>query len=195
MIEVPAFAIGVWLLARLGIGDQSASFMRILRLTTVFASTAALFTAAGIGRLAAYASVDKIGGRRHAVLVAGRTHAVAGVGLILIAVIPLGHLPDRVLPWLAILVVGALIGAWCGAVIAAVCGSAGPMRIGDVMAVAIKRPGEALRSLLDPEELLKIGAAVRQRFGTIFDQRSEHEPKPPDERTDGTPKPSGEPRE
>src|SRR5262249_405473 len=145
-----------------GIGDPDAPFMRVLRLTTVFAGVAALFTAAGIGRLAAYASVDKIGGRGHAVAVAARAHAVANLGLILIAVIPRGHLPDRVLPWLAILVVGALIGAWCGAVIAAVCGSAGPMRIGDVMAVAIKRPGEALRSLLDPEELIKLGAMVRQ---------------------------------
>jgi len=32
-----------------------------------------------------------------------------------------------------------------------------------VMAAAIKRPGEALRQLLDPEDLLKLGAAVRHR--------------------------------
>ena len=91
VIEVPAFAIGVWLLARFGVGDPDAPFMKILRLTAVFAGVAALFTAAGIGRLAAYASVDKIGGRRHALRVAAQAHAAAGAGLLLIAAIPQGQ--------------------------------------------------------------------------------------------------------
>src|SRR3954463_6600643 len=67
VIEVPALASAVWLLARLGIGDPDTGFMRILRLTTVFCGVAAVLTAAGIGRLAAHASVDKIGGRSRAV--------------------------------------------------------------------------------------------------------------------------------
>src|SRR5262247_3171475 len=106
VIELPALAIGVWLLARLGIGDPDAPFMRILRLTTVFVGIAAVLTAAGIGRLAAHASVDKIGGRTHAVAVAARAHAAASAGLILIAAIPHGHLPEHVIVWLVIPIVG-----------------------------------------------------------------------------------------
>lgn len=156
-------AAGVWLLARFGIGDPNATFMHILRLTAVFAGVAALFTAAGVGRVAAYASVDKIGGRKHAVRVAAQTHAAAGAGLVLIATIPQGHLPEGALGWIAIMLMGAVVGAGCGAVIGMVCGGAAPVRIGDVMAAAIKRPSEALRQLLDPEDLIKLGAAVRHR--------------------------------
>src|SRR5689334_20583618 len=70
VIEVPALAVGVWLLGKFGVGDRAAPFMRIMRLTAVFAGVAALLTAAGVGRVAAHASVDKIGGRRHAIAVA-----------------------------------------------------------------------------------------------------------------------------
>src|SRR6188474_3125754 len=70
VIEVPALTIGVWLLARMGVGNSDAEIMSILRLTAVFAGVAAVLTAAGIGRLAAYASVDKPGGRRHAMYIA-----------------------------------------------------------------------------------------------------------------------------
>ena len=181
MIEVPAIAIGVWLLARLGIGDPTVGFMKILRLTTVFCGAAALLTAAGIGRLAAYASVDKIGGRRHAMHVAARAHAAAGAGLVLIAAIPHGELPAGVLGWLSILALGAVVGAMCGLVIGAVCGGAAPVRIGDVMAAAIKRPSEALRQLLDPEDLIKLGAAVRQRTTQMFQGVFEPAERPPDE--------------
>jgi hypothetical protein len=67
-IEVPALTAAVWGLAQLGIGNAEVPVMRIMRLTTVFAGVAAIFTAGGIGRLAAYASID--GGRRRAVFVA-----------------------------------------------------------------------------------------------------------------------------
>ena len=56
-IEVPAITATVWVLAQLGIGNAEVPFMRVLRLTTVFAGIAALFTAGGIGRLAAYAAL------------------------------------------------------------------------------------------------------------------------------------------
>jgi hypothetical protein len=179
VIEVPAIAAGVWLLARFGIGDPDAPFMRILRLSAVFAGIAALLTSAGIGRLAAHASVDKPGGRKHAVLVAARAHAAAGAGLVLIAAIPHGHLPERGLGWLAILAVGAVMGAGCGAAIGAVCGGAAPVRIGDVMAAAIKRPSEALRQLLDPEDLIKLGAAVRDRTTQMIGGMFEPAERPP----------------
>lgn len=179
VIEVPALTAGVWLLHRLGVGDPSVPLMKILRLTTVFCGIAALFTAAGIGRLTAHASVDKIGGRRHAMAIGARAHAAAGMGLMLIAVIPPGHLPERGAIWLAIPVVGVMAGAICGAIIGAVCGGAAPVRIGDVMALAIKRPSEALRQLLDPEDLLKLGAAVRHRTTQMFEGIFEPSQRPP----------------
>jgi hypothetical protein len=182
VIEVPMIAVGVWLLARLGIGDPDGTFMQMLRLTTVFAGVAAVFTAAGIGRLAAHASVDKIGGRRRAMAVAARAHAAAGAGLVVIATIPHGHLPEHVLGWLAIFAMGGVVGAGCGAAIGAVCGGSAPVRIGDVMALAIKRPSEALRQLLDPEDLLKLGAAVRQRTTQMFQGVFEPAERPPAEK-------------
>ena len=39
-IEVPAIAVGVWVLARLGLGDPEVPFMRIVRLTAIFAGIA-----------------------------------------------------------------------------------------------------------------------------------------------------------
>lgn len=181
VIEVPAIAAGVWLLARLGIGDPDVPFMRIVRLTTWFTGIAALLTAGGIGRLAAHASVDKPGGRRHAMRIAARAHAAAGGALVLIAAIPHGHLPEHVLGWLAILALGGVIGAVCGAAIGAVCGGAAPVRIGDVMAAAIKRPSEALRQLLDPEDLIKLGAAVRNRTASMFEGIFEPAERRPDD--------------
>ncbi|HEY5949446.1 MAG TPA: hypothetical protein VIV40_28320 [Kofleriaceae bacterium] len=181
MIEVPALAVGVWLLARLGVGNPDAGFMHILRLATVFAGIAALFTAAGIGRLAAHASVDKIGGRRHAMRIAAQAHAAAGAGLLLIATIPQGHMPEAALGWLAIFAMGLAIGAGCGAVIGAVCGGASPVHIGDVMTAAIKRPSEALRQLLDPEDLIKLGAAVRHRTTQMLGGIFEPAQRPPEE--------------
>jgi hypothetical protein len=186
VIEVPAFAIGVWLLARFGVGDPAAPFMKILRLTALFCGVAAVLTAAGVGRVAAHASVDKVGGRRHAMWIAALAHAAAGAGLLLIAVVPHGHLPENPFGYVGIFVMGALVGAGCGAAIGAVCGGSAPVRIGDVMAAAIKRPSEALRQLLDPEDLIKLGAAVRQRttqmLGGMFEPaaRPPQEPKPPE---------------
>ncbi|HEY0250433.1 MAG TPA: hypothetical protein VGC41_02860, partial [Kofleriaceae bacterium] len=146
MIEVPALALGVWLLARLGLTDRHADFMRILRLTAVFAGIAAVLTAAGIGRRAAWASVDPIGGRRHAIAVAARTHAAASAALLIIAVIPNGHLPDHARAWIAMPLVGALVGAACGVVIGAVCGGTAPLHMHDVVALA-RTPGHALAQL------------------------------------------------
>jgi len=183
VIEVPALAVGVWLLGRLGIGNRNVPFMHLLRLSAVFAGVAAVLTAGGIGRLAAHASIDKIGGRRHAMFVAARAHAAASAGLLIIAIIPHGHLPHRGPVWLLIPMVGVAVGIVCGAAIGVVCGGAAPVGITDVMAIAIKRPTDALRSLLDPEDLLKLGAAVRQRttqvLGGMFEP-AERRPTDPD---------------
>jgi hypothetical protein len=179
VIEVPAIASAVWLLARAGIGDDDVAFMHVMRMSAVFAGIAALITAGGIGRLAAYASADKRGGRWHAVWVAARAHAAATAGLVVIAAIPLGHLPTHVGAWLALLIVGAVFGAACGAMIGAVCGGVAPVGIGDVFALA-KRPTDALRQLLDPEDLLKLGAAMRTRTTRMFEGMFEPAERPPE---------------
>ena len=177
VLEVPAIATGVWLLARLGLGNTDVGFMRILRLTAVFTGVAGVLTAAGIGRLAAYAS--RSGGRRRAVIVAARTHAAAGAGLLLIAAIPLGHLPAHLSRWLAYPVMGGAIGAGLGAAIGLVCGGAAPVGFADVWSLA-RTPGAALRQLLDPEDLVKLGAAVRQRTTHLFEGMFEPAKRPPE---------------
>jgi len=76
-----------------------------------------------------------------------------------------------------------VVGTVCGGMIGVVCGGAAPAGITDVMAIAIRRPTDALRSLLDPEDLLKLGAAVRQRttqvLGGMFEP-AERRPADPD---------------
>jgi hypothetical protein len=166
--------------------------MRILRLTALFAGVAAILTAAGIGRLAAHASVENRGGRGEAMRVARRAHAAASAGLILIAAIPHGHLPDRGFLWLVIPAMGAVVGYGCGMAIGFVCGGA-TVRFGDVMVAAIKRPGDALKQLLDPEDLLKLGAAVRQRTTNLFEGIFEPAERPPTEGKDANDEPPKQP--
>lgn len=175
-IEVPALTAAVWGLAQLGIGNPDVPVMRILRLTTVFAGVAAVFTAGGIGRLAAYASIN--GGRRRATLVAARAHAAASAGLVVIAAIPHGQLPGRSLAWLALPAAGMVVGAACGAVIGLVCGGTAAVELGDVWSLA-RRPSEALRSWLDPRELVRLGAAVRHRTSHLFEGLFDPAPRPP----------------
>jgi hypothetical protein len=176
-IEVPALTAAVWGLAQIGIGNPDVPVMRILRLTTVFAGVAAVFTAGGIGRLAAYASID--GGRRRAMLVAARAHAAASAGLVLIAAIPHGQLPGRSLAWLAFPAAGVVVGAACGAVIGLVCGGMAPVELGEVWSLA-RRPSDALRSWLDPRELVRLGAAVRHRTSHLFEGLFEPAAPPPE---------------
>jgi hypothetical protein len=166
----------VWVLARLGLGDADAGFMRIIRLTTVFAGIAAVLTAGGIGRLAAYASVD--GGRRRAIFVAARAHAVASAGLVMIAAIPLGHLPERPIGFLPLPLAGIVCGALCGSLIGAVCGGAS-LGLSDVWSLA-KRPSDALRALLSPEDLIKLGSSLRTRTSHLFEGIFEPAAKPPE---------------
>jgi hypothetical protein len=175
-IEVPALTAAVWVLAWLGIGNPDVPVMRIMRLTTVFAGVAALFTAGGVGRLAAYASID--GGRRRAVFVAARAHAVASAGLVLIAAIPHGQLPGRSLAWLALPAGGAVVGAACGALIGLVCSGAAPVDLADVWSLA-RLPSAALRSWLDPRELVRLGAAVRHHTSHLFEGMFDPAPPPP----------------
>lgn len=176
VIEVPVLAATVWLLALIGIGNADAPVMRVIRLTTVFAGVAAVFTAGGIGRLSSYAALD--GGRRRAMVVAARAHAVASMGLVLIAAIPNGQLPGHLLAWLAFPAGGLVSGAACGVVIGLVCGGTAPVELSDVWSLA-RKPSEALLGWLDPRELVRLGAAVRDRTTNLFEGIFEPAPPPP----------------
>jgi hypothetical protein len=112
VIEVPAVAATIWVLSYLGIGDPTVPFMQIIRLTAVFVGVAAVLTAGGIGRLAAYAAAE--GGRARAMLVAARAHAIASAGLVLIAIIPHGGLPSTPIGFVPIPLAGVLTGIVCG---------------------------------------------------------------------------------
>ncbi|HEX4452711.1 MAG TPA: hypothetical protein VH143_17665 [Kofleriaceae bacterium] len=161
--------------------------MSVIRLTAVFAGIAAVLTAAGIGRIAAQASIEQVGrgdeislgGRRHAAWIAARTHAVAGIGLLVIAAIPQGHVPQHHAGWLAMIPIGALVGAACGAAIGIVCGGSAPINILDVLALA-RTPTAKLRTLLDPEDLVKIAAVVRARTTRVFHAMFDPAARPPD---------------
>ena len=176
VVEVPALTAAVWGLAQLGYGNADVPLMRIMRLTTVFAGVAAILTAGGIGRLAAYASID--GGRKRAVFVAARAHAVASAGLVVIAAIPHGQLPGRSLDWLAFPAAGLVVGAACGAAIGVMCGGAAPVELSEVWSLA-RRPSVALRSWLDPRELVRLGAAVRHHTSHLFEGMFDPAPLPP----------------
>jgi hypothetical protein len=175
-IEIPLVAAAVWLAARFGVGNPDAGFMHVMRLTAVFAGVAALFTAGGIGRLAAYATVEK--GRRHAIIVAARTHAIATAGLVVIAAIPHG-VEFRDLSWLALPGLGLVAGAICGAVIGSVCTGTTAVGLADVWSVTMK-PTEALRSLLSPADLVRLGSALRTRTSNLFEGIFDPAPKPPE---------------
>lgn len=176
VIEVPLLAATVWLLARMGIGNPDASLMRLVRLTAVFAGIAAVLTAAGVGRLAANASID--GGRRRAIIVAARAHAAASIGLLIIAAVPHGQLPESHAGWLVYPLAGLVVGALTGALIGSVCGGAAPLTLGDVLSIA-RRPTEALRQLVDPEDLVRVGSRLRARTTHLFEGLFEPGPKAP----------------
>ncbi|MBZ0236602.1 MAG: hypothetical protein K8M05_30020 [Deltaproteobacteria bacterium] len=119
LVGIPAVAFGVWLSARVGITDHDAGLIECLRMAVLFAGVATVLTAGGVGRLAAEASSE--GGRPRAVMVAARAMAPAGAALVIIAAIPHGELPMTPGGWVALAVVGAIVGAGSGAVIGSAC--------------------------------------------------------------------------
>ncbi|RMH39451.1 MAG: hypothetical protein D6689_16530 [Deltaproteobacteria bacterium] len=121
-LVVPAVAVAAWALSRFGIGDPSAPFGRVAVLAAAFSGVPAALTAGGVARLAGRAA--RIARGRRAVRVAAVAFAPAGVGLLLIALLPLGHLPERRAAWLWIAAVGAAVGAACGAAIGKVAAAA-----------------------------------------------------------------------
>lgn len=144
---LPALGVAIWALARLGVGNREASIVEVLRLTVVFAGLACVLTGGGIGRLAAEAGAG--GGRRRAAWVGGRTFAVAGAGLAILAAIPLGELPERWPGWVALMAVGAVVGAAGGVLIGLVVGGRLPtlseLGVPEALQVDPLRPLRGLR--------------------------------------------------
>ena len=191
-IEVPLIAATVWVVARLGVGDPDVVFMQVLRLTAVFAGVAALLTAGGVGRVAAYATVEK--GRRRAILRAAGTHAVASAGLVLIAAIPHGHIAFRDLGWLVLPAGGMVSGALAGAVIGTVCSRARTVGLADVWSLT-RKPSEALKHILSPADLVRLGSALRTRTSTLFEGIFDPAPLPPKPRDADPPDPKPAPED
>lgn len=187
VVEVPAIAGLLWLLAQGGMGDSAVPFARLLRFTALFAGTAGILTAGGVGRLAAHASTA--GGRRRAMVVAARAHAVAALGLVLIAALPHRHLPATVIGWLTVCAGGAVVGAGIGAVIGFVCSGPAPVGIADVVALA-RTPGHALQQLVDPADLRQLGATLRDRTEDLLTGMFEPAAPPPAEPPTNAPEPS-----
>ncbi len=182
-IEVPLLAVTVWLLAQAGVGNPNVDLMAVIRLTAVFpgnipapVAIVAVLTAGGIGRLAAHASAD--GGRRRAVFVAARAHAAASAGLVLIAAIPHGHLPEHSLGWIPIPLAGVACGIVCGILLGLICGGAAPVGFADVWSLA-RKPSVALRQLLGPEDLVRLGSALGTRTRSLFEGIFDPAPLPP----------------
>lgn len=190
VVEVPAISFGVWLAQQAGIGDPEVGFLRIMWLTGLFAGIAAIFTAGGIGRLAAQLVVDR--GRKRALVRAACAHAIAGAGLVVIATIPHGGLPLDRWGWVELAAIGLLPGAVCGLAIGLVCSSASPVGLADVWSLTVSRPSGAIRQLLDPRDLVKLGNALRTRTSTLFDGIFEPAQKRPPESTP-EPKPAEPP--
>jgi hypothetical protein len=168
VLVIPAIAATVWVLGRLGVGDPELRLLKAIRSSALFIGVCAIFTAGGVGRLAAQAAAEEGASRRRPLVVAGRAFAVAGIGLTIIAAIPHGHLPASWPGFLVIALAGAFTGALCGLVIGALCGGAAPIGLTDVMALA-RWPTDTLRALLEPEDLAAAakGAPRRRRRITI----------------------------
>jgi hypothetical protein len=152
--------------------------MEIVRTTTLFAAVPAVLTAGGLGRLAAHRSVERT--RRAAILHTCAVHALAGTLLLLIALIPQELFPSSVWTWAALVALGALAGAACGAAIGVVCAGETPRQVSDVLSL-VRLPAATLRQLIDSEDLSRLGAAVRHRATTMFDGLLEPAAPRPDE--------------
>ena len=109
----------------------------------------------------------------------------------LIAAIPHGQLPGHSLDWLAFPTGGLVAGALCGVLIGVVCGGTAPVELADVWSLA-RKPSEALRSWLDPRELVRLGAAVRLRTTNLFEGMFDPAPPPPAPPPEPAPPPRGQ---
>ena len=114
---LPATAAAVFALGHHGPPLGVAGLERTLSLALLFAGLPALVSGAGIARGAARALAE--GARSPALTGSAAAGATAGIGLSLLAALPVGALADDPWSWLGLGVAGALVGALSGALIAA----------------------------------------------------------------------------
>lgn len=119
LVVIPLISLGIWVAGRLGVGDLPPTLIAAVRLTVLFAGLPALATCGGVGRLATEACAER--GRGRALWVAGRAMAAGGAGLIILAAIPTGTIPDSRLGWGLLAGGGVAIGALGGVLIGLVC--------------------------------------------------------------------------
>ena len=150
IVGIPGLALAVWTLSRFGIGAPGLALRHATRMAGIFAGAATVLTAGGVGRLAAQASVERVGGRRRAIRKAAAPFAIASAALILFAAIPLGHLPLQPWRWGVLMGTGMVVGLVIGAAIGLVCSGPAPATMHQVIALA-KWPAEALRHLWDSD--------------------------------------------
>lgn len=158
LIEIPTLCAALWIAARV-VNHASFDYFRALRVVAIFAGPAAFFTAGGIGRVAAYASMRGRGGRMRSMLVAGATHTVASIGLMAIAAVATEQFAVPRLAQALILSIGACLGFFVGGAIGLVCGGASPLRARHLVHLA-KRPTEAVLDWLSPDDIVRQGKRV-----------------------------------
>ena len=112
LVVIPLFSLGIFIANRMGLGDQRPSMIAIVRLTVVFAGLPVVVTCGGVGRLAAQGS--RHGGRWRGAWIGGRSLAVAGIALIILAAVPTEVIPGSRAGWIALAVVGMMGGALIG---------------------------------------------------------------------------------
>jgi hypothetical protein len=118
VVAIPLVIATAFALSRLGIGDPGVSFSRAIRFALVFAAVPAVITAGGVARVAGRAALVR--GRERvmtAVKVGAAAFAPAGVGLLVLTVVPLGILPEQSWRWIWLAFAGGLAGAAAGAAI------------------------------------------------------------------------------
>jgi hypothetical protein len=104
------------LTTRLGWGLRQPDLREILVITLVFSGIPALLTGGGVARFVAHRMAESNAPTMAKAMARGAaTFAVAGVGLALLAAMPLGVLPMRVAGWWPLGVVGLVAGAVTGA--------------------------------------------------------------------------------
>jgi hypothetical protein len=116
---LPLVIVALFVLSRVGIGDPTSSFSRIARFAYAFSGLPAAITCGGVARsIAARALRLRDPTFRGAALAGAIGLAPAGAGLLLIAALPLGRLPEEPLAWAWLAVAGGLAGALGGVVTA-----------------------------------------------------------------------------
>jgi hypothetical protein len=123
LVLIPLLTSIVYIAVRLQHPQEIPTLIEVLRLAGIFAGLPIVITAGGVGRLSAQASLD--GGRPRAAWIGGRTLAIAGAGLVLLAAIPNAAIPSDRLGWGLLAFAGAIGGAAIGALVGLACG--GPM--------------------------------------------------------------------